>query len=107
MSNMGRVLPMPVGKHERIWCLSSWSTAAPMMSACNYHIFNADGKQVCKTAHLKVMQTGRESWVVVLQKSVGVHDFSSPLQKQRTPPITLCILASENKFFVKEHEEEG
>ena len=75
------------------------------MLACNYHIFNADGKQVCKTAHLKVMQTGRESWVVVLQKTVGVHDLSSPLQKQRTPPITLCILplaillASENSFI--------
>ena len=96
MSSMGRVLPMPVGKHERIWCLSSWSTAAPMMSACNYHIFNADGKQVCKTAHLKVMQTGRESWVVVLQKSVGVHDFSSPLQKQRTPPYYPVHIATGN-----------
>ena len=46
--------------------------------------------------HLKVMQTGRESWVVVLQKSVGVHDFSSPLQKQRTPPYYPVHIATGN-----------
>ena len=65
---------------RRVKSFLSSLSAAPTMSACNYHIFNADGTQVCKTAHLKVMQTGRESWVVVLQKTVGGHDLSSPLQ---------------------------
>ena len=40
VSSMGRVLPMPVGRQERMWCLSSSLTAALVMSACNCHIFN-------------------------------------------------------------------
>ena len=40
VSSMGRVLPMPVGRQERMWCLSSLSTAAPVTSACNNHNFN-------------------------------------------------------------------
>ena len=39
--SMGRVLPMPVGRQERMWCLSSSSTTAAVMSACNCHIFDA------------------------------------------------------------------
>ena len=35
--------------------------------------------------HLKVMQIGREGWVVVLQLAVGIHDLCPPLQKQRIP----------------------
>ena len=35
--------------------------------------------------HLKVMQIGREGWVVVPQLAVGVHDLCPPLQKQRIP----------------------
>ena len=65
----------------------------------SYFQCHSDGKQVFNKAHLKVLQIGREGWVVVLQKTVGVHDLSSPLQKQRTPTCltgnTLCILASE------------
>ena len=52
----------------------------------SYFQCHSDGKQVFKTAHLKVVQIGREGWVAVQQKTVGVHDLSSPLQKQRTPP---------------------
>ena len=48
----------------------------------SYFQCHSDDKQVFKTAHLKVVQIGR---VVVLQKTVGVHDVSSPLQKKRTP----------------------
>ena len=39
--SMGMVLPMPVGRQERMWCLSSSSTTAAVMSACNCHIFYA------------------------------------------------------------------
>ena len=35
--------------------------------------------------HLKVMQTRRECWVVMLQLSVSIHDLGSPLQKERIP----------------------
>ena len=35
--------------------------------------------------HLKVMQIGRQGWVVVPQLAVGVHDLCPPLQKQRIP----------------------
>ena len=51
----------------------------------SYFQCHSDGKQVFKTAHLKVVQIGREGWVAVLQKTVGIHDVSSLLQKQRTP----------------------
>ena len=51
----------------------------------SYFQCHSDGKQVFNKAHLKVLQIGREGWVVVLQKTVGVHDVSSPLQKKRTP----------------------
>ena len=40
---------------------------------------HSDGEQVLKTAHLKVTQIGRESWVVLLQSRECVHDFGSPL----------------------------
>ena len=51
----------------------------------SYFQCHSDGKQVFKKAHLKVVQIGREGWVAVLQKTVGVHNLSSLLQKQRTP----------------------
>ena len=83
---MGRVLPMPVGRQERMWCLSSSSTTAAVMSACNCHIFlcHSVSDQVFRH-HLKVMQTRRECWVVMLQSSVSIHDLESPLQKERIP----------------------
>ena len=39
--SMGSVLPMPVGRQERMWCLSSLSTTAAVMSACDCHILDA------------------------------------------------------------------
>ena len=51
----------------------------------SYFQCHSDSKQIFKTAHLKIVQIGREGWVVVLQKTVGVHGVSSPLQKKRTP----------------------
>ena len=49
----------------------------------SYFQCHSDGEQVLRTAHLKVTQIGRESWVVLPQLHVGVHDFGSPVQKQR------------------------
>ena len=47
-------------------------------------VFDNDSEQVLRL-HLKVMQIGREGWVVVPQLAVGVHDLCPPLQKQRIP----------------------
>ena len=47
-------------------------------------VFCDDSERVLRL-HLKVTQHGREGWVVVLQLRIGVHDFGSPLQKQRIP----------------------
>ena len=47
-------------------------------------VFDNDSEQVLRL-HLKVMEIGREGWVVVPQLAVGAHDLCSPLQKQRIP----------------------
>ena len=44
-------------------------------------VFDNDSEQVLRL-HLKVMQIGREGWVVVQQLTVGVHDLLSSAEAE-------------------------
>ena len=40
VSNIGKVLPIPVGRQLSMWCLSCWSIAAAVISACTCHVIS-------------------------------------------------------------------
>ena len=65
-------------------------------------VFDNDSEQVSRL-HLKVMEIGREGWVVVPQLAVGVHDFGSPLQKQRIPANYPVHRNASEKFSFQSH----
>ena len=65
-------------------------------------VFDNDSEQVLRL-HLKVMEIGREGWVVVPQLAVGVHDLGSPLQKQRIPANYPVHRNASEKFCFQSH----
>ena len=65
-------------------------------------VFDNDSEQVLRL-HLKVMEIEREGWVVLPQLAVGVHDFGSPLQKQRIPANYPVHRNASEKFSFQSH----
>ena len=58
----------------------------------SYFQCHSDGKQVFKTAHLKIVQIGREGWVAVLQKTVECRRPWRQLSfaEEEDPHLLLC-----------------
>ena len=75
----------------------------------SYFQCHSDSEQVLKIAHLKSFKLGgRAGWLSCKRLYASMTSALLCTSKGPPhPPINLCILASENKFFVKEHEEEG